>query len=152
LRRKDKQIEDSNELETIIKEATVCRIAYISDGVPYIVPLNYGYQNNCLYFHSASEGHKIDSLKSNNLVCFEMETGVEFIEAASPCKCSTKYRSVIGHGKAVFVEERDAKEKALDIITEHYTTLQQSYPAANIDRITVIRIEIEKISGKKSGY
>ncbi|MDY0040262.1 MAG: pyridoxamine 5'-phosphate oxidase family protein, partial [Desulforhabdus sp.] len=105
MRRKDKQIDDPTELEAVIRNAIVCRIGFSGNDVPYIVPVNFGYRENRLYFHSAPEGRKIDILRQNNQVCFEMETDVEVVRADSPCNWSTKYRSVIGHGKATFVED-----------------------------------------------
>lgn len=152
MRRKDKQINDPNELESIIRRATVCRLAFSQNDVPYIVPLNYGYQDDCLYFHSAPEGRKIDMLKQNNRVCFEMEVDVEVVESDSPCKWSTKYRSVVGHGKAALVEDGEEKKKAMDIIVAHYGPTKYDYPANKIDQLAVIRIEIESMSGKKSGF
>ena len=71
MRRKDKEIKDKEVIESIIKRATVCRIALSENNVPYIVPLSFGYKDNCLYFHSAPEGRKIDIIKQNNNVCFE---------------------------------------------------------------------------------
>ena len=63
VRRKDKEIKDKEVIESIIKRATVCRIALSENNVPYIVPLSFGYKDNCLYFHSAPEGRKIDIIK-----------------------------------------------------------------------------------------
>ena len=60
MRRKDKEIKDKKEIESIIKRAKVCRIALSDNNMPYIIPVNYGYKNNCIYIHSASEGKKID--------------------------------------------------------------------------------------------
>ena len=152
MRRKDKQIKEPNELESIIRGAIVCRIAFSLKDVPYIVPVNYGYQDNCLFFHSAFEGRKIDILRQNNRVCFEMEVDVEVVESDSPCKWSTKYRSVIGHGKATLIEDSEEKKKAMDIILAHYGATIHDYPANNIGKFVVIKIEIESMTGKKSGF
>lgn len=151
MRRKDKQISDRGELEQIIDQAVVCRIAYVRDGVPHIVPVNFGYEYNCLYFHSAVEGHKIDSLRRDSRVCFEMETDVELLAASAPCKWTVKYRSVIGHGRVFFIEEIGAKRKALDIITRHYGC-GRDYSAASLDKVTLVKIEIDSLTGKKSGF
>jgi len=151
MRRKDKQIIDRGEIEQIIDQAVVCRIAYVRDGVPHIVPVNFGYEDNCLYFHSAVEGHKIDSLRMDKRVCFEMETDVELLAASAACKWTTKYRSVIGHGRVSFIEETEAKRKALDIVTRHYRC-GQDYFAASLDKVILVKIEIDTLTGKKSGF
>jgi len=152
MRRKDKQINDPHELVSIIRSATVCRIGFSRNDVPYIVPVNYGYQDNCLYFHSAPEGRKIDIIRQNNRVCFEMETDVEVVESESPCKWSTKYRSVIGYGKAAFVEDSEQKKMAMDIIVAHYGAAKHDYPVNQIGKLAIIRIEIESMTGKTSGF
>lgn len=150
MRRKDKQIIDRAELEQIIDEAVVCRIAYVCDGVPYIVPVSFGYEANCLYFHSAVEGHKIAGLRRDNRVCFEMKTDVEVIDASVVCKCTVKYRSVVGHGRVSLIEETEAERNVLDIVTRHYHC-GQDYSAAGSDKMVIGKITIATLTGKKSG-
>jgi nitroimidazol reductase NimA-like FMN-containing flavoprotein (pyridoxamine 5'-phosphate oxidase superfamily) len=63
MRRTEKEITNRREIDLILSKATVCRIGFIDNEIPYIVPLNFGYSNNCLYFHSAPNGKKIELLK-----------------------------------------------------------------------------------------
>jgi nitroimidazol reductase NimA-like FMN-containing flavoprotein (pyridoxamine 5'-phosphate oxidase superfamily) len=121
MRRKDREIKDQSELESIIGAASVCRLAMSEDNRPYIVPLCFGYKDGNLYFHSAGEGKKLDVLRVNNCVCFEMDIDYELVRADLPCESEMKYRSVIGFGQASFVEEVEEKRMALDIITSHYS-------------------------------
>ena len=65
MRRKEKEIKDKKEIEQIFKEAHVCRLGMVDGKIPYIVPMNFGYRDNILYFHSALSGRKIDILKNN---------------------------------------------------------------------------------------
>lgn len=69
MRRAEKEITNRREIDSILLKATVCRIGFIDHETAYIVPLNFGYSDNCLYFHSAPNGKKIDLLKkkSNDL-------------------------------------------------------------------------------------
>ena len=83
MRRSDREIHDLNELKEIVQKADACRIAFATDGAPYIVTLSFGYkweEHLVLYFHGAKEGRKIDLLKKNNLVCFEMDIEHERIK------------------------------------------------------------------------
>ena len=109
MRRKEKEISDKAEIEIIILKSEVCRLGLSDDGVAYIVPLCFGYQDNCLYFHSAGEGKKIDILKRNKQVCFEFEADTRVTTGKTACAWGMQYRSVIGYGEASFI--RDAKEK-----------------------------------------
>jgi len=151
--KKDKEIKDKRLIESIIKKATVCRIALSENNVPYIVPLSFGYQDNCLYFHSAPEGRKIDIIKQNNNVCFELDIDCELVKKSQdPCSWSMKYYSVIGFGKAFFVDELEEKRKALNIIVGHYSSDLYEYPVNEVNKVAIIKVEIESMTGKRSGY
>ena len=86
-----------------------------------MVPLCFGYQDNSLYFHSGSEGKKLDILRRNNNVCFEVVIDCEAIRADQACDWAMKYKSVIGFGKAVLIEDIESKRKGLDIIMQQYS-------------------------------
>ena len=94
MRRKEKEIAERSELEAVIKEASVCRIAMVEGTSPYVVPLCFGYDDNTLYFHSAIEGKKIEILKKNNSVCFEMDIGTELIQKGEAVQAADFMRDV----------------------------------------------------------
>lgn len=152
MRREDKEIRDKKEIESIIEKATVCRVAFSENDVPYIVPLNFGYKDDCLYFHSAADGKKIDIIKQNNQVCFEVDVDQEVVKSETPCNWEMKYRSVIGFGKASFVDHLEEKRRALNIIMEHYSVDSYEYPEDAINNVAIVKVEIESMTAKKSGY
>ena len=153
MRRKDKEIKYENTITSIIKRAAVCRIGLSENNVPYIVPLNFGYKDNCLYFHSAKEGKKIDMIRKNNSVCFEIDMDTELVEAENACGWGMKYYSIIGFGKAFLVDDFDEKRKALDIIMEHYSGKSSfEYSEEAVINTAIIKVEMESMTGKKSGY
>ena len=67
MRRKEKEIKDKKEIEQIFKYSHVCRLGIFDGKMPYIVPMNFGYRDNILYFHSALEGRKVDIQKKIQL-------------------------------------------------------------------------------------
>jgi len=150
--RKDKEIIDINEIERIIKKATYCRIGLVDDDEPYIIPICFGYEGNALYFHGALEGRKVELIKKNNKICFEIDTDVELTKAEGPCNFAMRYRSVIGVGKACFLESDEEKSHGLGVIVGHYTEGDFTFPKETLDKIVVVRIDIESITGRKSGY
>lgn len=79
--------------------------------IPYIVPVCFGYKDNCQYFHSAADGKKIDMIKKNNRVCFEFDTREGLIKSENPCDWDMKYHSVVGSGKAFFIEDPAGRRK-----------------------------------------
>jgi uncharacterized protein len=155
MRRKDREIEDRAELESIIDAATVCRLAMSEDDRPYNVPLCFGYKDGNLYFHSAEEGKKLDVLRVNNCVCFEMDIDHELVRADYPCESEMKYRSVIGFGQASFVNGIEEKRMAQDIITCHYSEENAEgayvYPEQKLARTVIIKVKIDSLTGKKFG-
>jgi len=152
MRRKDKEIKDIMEIESIIGKSNVCRIALSENNSPYIIPVCFGYKDNCLYFHSANAGKKIDIIKKNNNICFEFDDYDGLLISENPCDWDLKYCSVIGFGKASIIQEFDEKIKALNIIIEHYSDSSYEFKKKSIDAVTIIKVEIKNITGKKSGY
>lgn len=151
MRKKEYEISDFSEIEAILREAVVCRLAMADGAVPYIVPLNFGYRDRTLYFHTGMSGMKIDILKKNNLVCFEVESGIELICADVACGYGMKYRSVVGTGRAEFVEDRDGKRKALDIIMSHYSERSTwDYQEYSFERTCIIAVSIDSVTGRRS--
>ena len=148
--RKDKEIKDKSAIESIIKRAPVCRIGLCENNVPYVVPLVFGYKDNCLYFHSAPQGRKIDIIKHNNNVGFEVDIDCELVKSETACDWNMKYSSVIGFGKAFLIEDFEEKRRALSIIMEHYSTKSYEYPTNRISKVAIIKVEIENITGKRS--
>ena len=121
IRRKDREVTNINEIEKILFQCKTCHVAMVKDGTPYVVPLSYGYRildgNSLeLYFHSALEGKKIDILKKNNKVCFEMSYEGEAVYADNPCNSGCYFASVIGFGDTVFIDDADKKCEALSIM------------------------------------
>ena len=112
MRRADKEIKDRSEIEAVLREAKVCRIAMCRGDEPYVVPVVFGYEEGAIYFHSATEGKKLDMLKANPRVCFEVDVDVEVVVGKVPCASGVKYRSVIGWGRAEFIEDEEEKAKA----------------------------------------
>jgi len=151
MRRKDKEIEDAKEIESMISRSDVCRIALSENNSPYIVPMCFGYMDNFLYFHSAADSKKIDIIKKNNLV-FEFATHEGLIKSEDPCDWDVKYQSVVGSCKAFFIDDLEEKTRALNIIAEHYSSDAHEYHKNSVDNVTVIKVEIENLTGKKSGY
>ena len=155
MRRNDKEIKDKECIKWILNEAKVCRIALCDHDKPYIVPMNFGFKDNYLYLHSAHEGRKIDVITKNNNICFETEIKTKILPSSNACSWGMKYYSVIGYGKAHFIENEKQKQDALDIIMQKYSHKSHNtfeYLKSAFDKTTLIKVKIESLTGKKSGY
>jgi uncharacterized protein len=152
MRRNDKEIKDPNEIKRLLQEPSVCRLAMTDGYAPYIVPVNFAVEGGVLYIHSAKTGKKIDILRNNPSVCFEMDIPGDLVEGERACQWGMKYKSLIGFGKAIFMESGEEKKKALDVLMNKYAGRGDfSYADEALDKVLVIGIQIEGISGKKSG-
>ena len=150
MRRKEKEITDLKEIEKILQESTVCRLAMVDEDKPYMVPLNFGYRDGYLFFHSAKEGRKIDVIQKNPNVCFEVDQLIKFKKAKTACDWGVEYKSVIGSGRAQLLDKLDEKIVALNVIMSHYSDRTFDYPDEALEKTLVIKVQIECMTGKQS--
>ena len=151
MRRNDREIKDLNRIEEIILKSKICRLGLSKDNRPYIIPINFGYRDNTLYFHSAREGNKIEILKENPHVCFEFDIDLGIVRSEeSGCNFSNRYKSVIGFGKAMILEGIEEKRDALDILMANYTDEEFDYPYSSLQNTLVFKVDIESMTGKQS--
>ncbi|MBW8016941.1 MAG: pyridoxamine 5'-phosphate oxidase family protein [Planctomycetes bacterium] len=148
---KDEQKNDAAVINDVLSRAKVCRLGLCDGRRPYVVPVCFGYADNALYFHTSGQGKKIDILRRNNNVCFEAEVDCELVEADKACKWDIKYKSVIGFGTAVFIDDTESKRKGLDVLMRQYSDGSFEYSANAIENIAIIKVEIESMTGKQSG-
>lgn len=150
MRKENREISDKSVIRALMEEAPVCRIGFCDDGSPYVVPMNFGLGENCLFLHCAAEGRKLDILRQNDRVCFEMDFLREIRQGPASCGWGARYESVIGFGRAILVEDAAEKRFALDRIMEHYRAQgPYAYPDDILAKTAIIRIEIESLTGKR---
>jgi uncharacterized protein len=150
MRKANREIKDRSAIRAIMEEALVCRLGLSDDGAPYVVPMNFGLGENCLYLHCAMEGRKLDILRRNDRVCFEMDLLREIKQGPVSCGWGARYESVIGFGRAVFVVDPAGKRLALDRIMDHYGARgPYAYPDDILDKTAILRIEIESLTSKR---
>ena len=152
MRKKEKEITEKSKIEAVIHKAIICRVGMTDENIPYIVPLCFGYRDNTIYVHGSSEGRKISILKKNQNICFEFDINTEIVEAENACGWGMKYQSVIGFGKASFIDNPEQKRHALNIIMNQYSERLFQFPDEAIGKMSVIKIEITTMTGKQSGF
>lgn len=152
MRRSDREIKDFDEIIEVINKCDVCRLAINDGDYPYIVPMNFGLNIEdgkvVLYFHCASEGKKLELLRKNNKVAFEMDCGHEFILNDEKMSCTMAYESVMGCGQIQFVEDED-KFAALKIIMKQYHSENFEFGTKVIPVTTVFKLVVEEMTGKR---
>jgi nitroimidazol reductase NimA-like FMN-containing flavoprotein (pyridoxamine 5'-phosphate oxidase superfamily) len=151
VRRKDKEI-GKNEVEAALRANQVGHLAtFGTDGYPYVVPMNYFYTGDKIILHSAPEGEKIENIKTNPRVCFTVMECQGIVAGQNLCDYTTAYRSVIVFGRARFIEGVE-KERLLGEFVGHLLGSESPrLPREEIAKVAVIAIEIQAVTGKKSG-
>lgn len=153
MRREDREINDIREIENIIKEADVCRIALSAENVPYIVTMNFGYSGGNepeIFFHCAGEGKKMDIIRKNNYVCFEFDTDHLLYGGEKGCDWGMRFRSVVGYGYITVINDKADKERAFNIIMDHYAPGKDfTYDPASMNKAMILKLTVTCMTGKK---
>lgn len=147
-------IEEKERIETIIMNCDACFVGITDlDGNPYVVPMNFGYENGTLYLHSGPEGGKIEMLERNNHVCITFSHGHKLVYQHEKVACSYSMRSesVMCLGQVHFIEDIDEKRRALNIIMRHYSEKEFTYSDPAVRNVKVWQVPIEKMTGKVFG-
>ena len=153
MRRKDKEIASYTEVEELLSNTLVGRLGTCFNDIPYITPVNYIYDNNKIYFHSAYEGRKIENIRHNQQVCFEIDKILSIIPGMRmPCGSTTEYKSVIVFGDIRVVVDIDEKTDALNKLIEKYAPEAPRLPHSSeaADRTNVLVIDVKEITAKQS--
>ena len=150
MRRSDRQITNPDEIASILRSASLCHLAMVDDGKPYVVPMNFGYSDGALYFHSASEGRKIEVLRKNPEVCFSVVARHEMVPGERACSWTARFASVTGTGRARIITDREGKEKGLKILMAQYSDDGYDFSEEDLAGVVVIRVEVDSLVGKSS--
>jgi nitroimidazol reductase NimA-like FMN-containing flavoprotein (pyridoxamine 5'-phosphate oxidase superfamily) len=152
MRRQDKEIKDPVLLRQILSRAVVCRVAMVDGDRPYVVPLSFVVDGEALFVHSAAHGRKLDVLRRNPAVCFEVDEGAEAVPHREACSVGMRFRSVLGNGRATFVDAPAEKVRVLKLFAAKYAPKADArLPDHEVEKTIVIRLSIETLTGKRSG-
>lgn len=139
-------------LQNIIQSSLVCYVAMVDlEGKPYVLPFNFGIDDQYIWFHSARNGKKNIILRNNPSVCiaFSIDHQLNFRHENVACSYFMKYKSVLVYGKVEFVNEYDQKVYGLNVIMKHYTKKEFTFNQPAINNVEVFRVKIENITGRE---
>jgi len=146
MRNKKKEVTDKKIIEEILKKAIFCHLAMTDGDQPYIVPLNYGYKDNALYIHCATQGMKLDLIRKNPKVAFNVTLDAKYLDGL----LTMRYRSVNGTGKAYIIEDEEGKREALNHLTAQFGAEPVHHSPESLKTIVMIRVDIESTTCKIS--
>ena len=150
--KRERQVTDPQQIKEILDTAQVVHLGLCVDNEPYVVPMNYGYTMEdgklTLYLHSAVRGKKLDMIRSNPKVFFEMDCDRKPFEGNLPCQYGLSYSSLMGRGTAAIVEDVEEKKKAMSILMKTQTDKDFSFEDRLVSIVTVIRIDAAEYTAK----
>ncbi len=152
------EIKSQQKIAEFLNSEHVGRIASLDrEGFPQIIPMNFAYVNGAIYMHSHTRGEKLENIKANPRVGFEVDREVEFLPSyfSSPTDASqadTLYISVVIKGDGVIVNDRVEKTLALNALMEKYQPeggYEKLAPDMHvIDEVAIIKVTPKTIRGK----
>ena len=147
-------IEEKENIERILKSEQICFVGFSDeDNIPYVLPMNYGYDNEVIYLHSGQEGKAIRILDQNPNVCITFCTQPKLIWQHPDVACSYRMQSesIVCNGKVVFEENSKEKEMVMNIIMRQYTEKDFKYSSPALNNVKIWKVEIDSIAAKEFG-
>jgi len=152
LTKRERQVTDPGQILHILDTGKVLHLGLAVDNEPYVVPMNYGYAMEdgklTLYLHSALKGKKLDMMRANPRVFFEIDCDLQPFEGRVPCQYGLVYSSVMGRGTAAIVEDVEEKKKAMSILMKTQTGKDFTFEDRLVNIVAVIRIDVAEYTAK----
>lgn len=150
--RRERQITDIDEIIKILDNSKVLHLGMVDGDEPYVVPMNYGYTLEdgklTLWLHGARQGRKIDVMRANPKVFFEMECNLQPFEGEVACKYGLSYSSLMGRGIAEIIEDVETKKNALSFLMKTQTGKDFEFEDKMASVVGVIRIDVLEYTAK----
>ena len=151
IKSKEKLIEFLNQQET----GRICSID--KDGYPQIIPMNFVFVNDAVYMHSHTKGEKLENIKQNSKVGFEVDQSLEFLPSyfthpTDASQADTLYISVVIKGTGIIVNDRKEKTLALNSLMKKYQP-EGGYEGISpemhvVDEVAIIKVVPNTMRGK----
>ena len=152
------EIKSKEKIKEFLNSESTGRVASIDkNGFPQIIPMNFVFLNDVIYMHSHIKGEKLENIKKNEKVGFEVDKNLEFLPSyfSDPKDASladTLYISIVIKGKGIIVTDNDEKTLALNGLMTKYQPeggYEQINPQMDVlNEVAVIKITPDLIRGK----
>lgn len=152
MRRAEREITDIDEIERILNEAKVCRLALIDGDFPYIIPLCFGYTLDedqlVLYFHSAPQGKKIDLIKADNNAAFEIDKMGEIVKGEIACSFSATYECITGKGTVDIINGIEKLTGLNSIMNKYAGAGEHKYSEQSLNNVAILKLTVDEFCCK----
>ena len=152
LTKREIKITEPDQIARILDTAKILHMGLAVDNEPYVVPMNYGYTMEdgklVLCLHSAVQGKKLDMIRANPKVFFEVECDLLPFYGRVPCQYGLSYSSLMGRGEARIIEDVEEKKEAMSILMKTQTGKDFSFEDRLVSIVSVIRIDVAEYTAK----
>ena len=152
LTKRECQVTDPEQIRHILDSGKVLHLGLSVNDEPYVVPMNYGYTMEdgklVIYLHSAVKGKKLEMVRTNPRVCFNIDCDRMPFEGRVPCQYGMVYSSILGRGTAALVEDPEDKMEAMSILMKTQTGKDFTFNERLVSIVTVIRIDVTEYTAK----
>ena len=150
--KRERQVTDPDQIRHILDTAKVLHLGMAVDNEPYVVPMSYGYTMEegklVIYLHSATQGKKLDMLRKNPNVFFEIDCDLMPFEGRVPCQYGLVYSSIMGRGNARILENVEEKKHAMSVLMKTQTGKEFTFEDRLVSIVAVIRIDVAEYTAK----
>ena len=150
--RRELEITEPERILEILDKSKVLHLGLVDDGIPYVVPMNYGYAMErghlTLYLHCAVKGYKLDVIRKAPVCCFEMECEVKPFSGDVACQYGTSYSSLMGRGKVTVVEDVQEKMEGMTLLMKTQTGKDFEFNERLVSIVSVLRIDVSEYTAK----
>ena len=152
------EIKSKEKIIEFLSSESTGRIASIDkNGFPQIIPMNFVFINDVIYMHSHIRGEKLENIKRNDKVGFEVDRNLEFLpsyffDPTDASLADTLYISVVMKGTCQIIENNEEKTLALNSLMKKYQPAG-CYDPKNpemdvLNEVAVIKVTPSTIRGK----
>jgi len=120
IRNEKRTCTDTGKIQHFLEHAQTGFLGLSSEDVPYVIPLNFVWLNDAIYFHGAEEGRKVTYIENNPLACFTVSENYGTITSPIPAKTDTAYMSVVIEGSLVRLTEINEATQAMQVMLDKY--------------------------------
>lgn len=143
----------SHRIHKMLEEEAVGRFVTIGpDGYPYAIPVHFVHYQDKIYFHGLPRGQKLDNLRANPRVCFEVDKMYGYLKEGvdMPCNVNTDYESIIIIGDAIVLEDVELKKTVLKAVVAKLTPdmSDMKIPDKMVMATAVVEITVKECTGK----
>jgi nitroimidazol reductase NimA-like FMN-containing flavoprotein (pyridoxamine 5'-phosphate oxidase superfamily) len=147
-------------IESFLLNAKTGFLGLSVNDLPYVVPLNFTWMRESVYFHGASEGRKVSYIQQNQEACFTVSEEFGTLTSPIPAHTDTSYMSVMIFGQVQFITDSDEAAEAMQSMLDKYVPgyYEQPLPKSHLEKYKsslgsktlVFKLIMKSISAKEN--